>query len=598
MKILVIDDDPSISRLARLSLAAPHVEVLTASDAEAGCALAASDRPDAILLDYHLGGIDGSAVLGKLRDQAVTAAIPVVFLSATQADEADHFARDNAAGWIAKPFDHRALAAQLATFLGRPVQSPAKNDDLCVSRERYARDVREKLPAIHRRLALIEKEGSRSSLEEAVLDFHRLAGSGGTFGFPSVSELAGGAEAICRRLLAADSEPSPPAIQRLRTIAAAIGRELAVPNAEMTASAPLAVVSAGRPLSAELERVLLCEGLDVRIEDGRETRRGSSAHPDIIVAGEGVDPRAQAESILKMKMSRGSDDVCVLFVGTPPDPALVDFVFETPLSLELFLPSLRQRVEARRARSTRILIVESAGSDPFLRTVLESAGYEVCCHPDPTNIRAALSIFGPDVLLLGPAVEYATKAAIAADVRKTAGDSILPIVALDAAEGPRPASAAGVPLFDDHFRGTVAPSDLLTVIAARAERQRIVRRFMENDPLTDLLTRSRFLQRLREYDLEEGVTLFLSLPQLTALNDREGRQAGDLALLALATVIRKRLRGGDIACRWDGATLGLRLRKAAADDARSLAASIAAQCAELLERTTGLRDVPVAIRVD
>ena len=118
--ILIVDDEDDIRELARISLErVGGLRVATASSGEDGIDMAASERPDAILLDAMMPGLDGPATLARLRANAATAEIPVVFLTGSvQAAERDRFAALGAAGFLAKPFDPMTLADQLRACVG------------------------------------------------------------------------------------------------------------------------------------------------------------------------------------------------------------------------------------------------------------------------------------------------------------------------------------------------------------------------------------------------------------------------------------------------------------------------------------------------
>jgi CheY-like chemotaxis protein len=89
--------------------------VLEAESGAEGVQRAASDQPDAILLDVQMPDLDGPATLQRLRAQDATRDVPVVFLTAGPAPETDDPA---VAGTIAKPFDAGTLADQVAETLG------------------------------------------------------------------------------------------------------------------------------------------------------------------------------------------------------------------------------------------------------------------------------------------------------------------------------------------------------------------------------------------------------------------------------------------------------------------------------------------------
>ncbi len=122
MKVLIIDDEDDIRRIAALSLGKiGKMEVVDASGGAEGVRKAASERPDAILLDVMMPGLDGPATLSALRSNPATAEIPVVFLTAkAMASEIERLMGLGARGVLTKPFDPMSLPQELKTCLGRP----------------------------------------------------------------------------------------------------------------------------------------------------------------------------------------------------------------------------------------------------------------------------------------------------------------------------------------------------------------------------------------------------------------------------------------------------------------------------------------------
>ncbi len=121
MRIRVVADDRDTRRIARLSLArVGGMEVLEAGDGPAGIAAAGGSRPDAILLDVVMPGMDGPATLAALRADPATASIPVVFLTARDSRAgADELEGLGAAGVLSKPFDPMTLPDALRALLAR-----------------------------------------------------------------------------------------------------------------------------------------------------------------------------------------------------------------------------------------------------------------------------------------------------------------------------------------------------------------------------------------------------------------------------------------------------------------------------------------------
>jgi CheY-like chemotaxis protein len=120
LKVLIIDDDPDVRRIARLCLSQlGGMEVVEASSADEGLRLAAADEPDVILLDIMMPRIDGLAAIGSLRRTPETARIPVIFLTARTGEDDDALLRSTGArGLLSKPFDPITLATKVRNLLG------------------------------------------------------------------------------------------------------------------------------------------------------------------------------------------------------------------------------------------------------------------------------------------------------------------------------------------------------------------------------------------------------------------------------------------------------------------------------------------------
>jgi CheY-like chemotaxis protein len=121
-RILVVDDEDDIREVAQMSLEmVAGWEVIAARNGEEGLRLAAEHRPDAILLDVMMPGMDGPATAQRLREDPATAAIPVILLTAkVQATDRRRFEGMPVAGVLAKPFDPLELANQVSVTLGWP----------------------------------------------------------------------------------------------------------------------------------------------------------------------------------------------------------------------------------------------------------------------------------------------------------------------------------------------------------------------------------------------------------------------------------------------------------------------------------------------
>ena len=119
MKILIVDDDDDIRRIALFSLGrlGGH-EVSDAPAGAAGIERARRDVPDVILLDVMMPVMDGPATLAALRADPVTATVPVIFLTAKALRaEVERLVSLGASGVLTKPFDPRTLSDDLERVL-------------------------------------------------------------------------------------------------------------------------------------------------------------------------------------------------------------------------------------------------------------------------------------------------------------------------------------------------------------------------------------------------------------------------------------------------------------------------------------------------
>ena len=119
-RILVIDDEPEIREIVRVSLElVGGWKVASTGSAREGLTLAADQIPDAILLDVMMPDMDGPTAFQALQADPETRAIPVILLTAkVQASDLRRFERLGVAATIAKPFDPLTWPSQVADALG------------------------------------------------------------------------------------------------------------------------------------------------------------------------------------------------------------------------------------------------------------------------------------------------------------------------------------------------------------------------------------------------------------------------------------------------------------------------------------------------
>ena len=117
--ILVVDDEPTIAEVVARYLERAGYETRTAADGPSAVAAATIRRPDLVVLDIMLGGLDGLEVMRRIHDDAEER-VPVILLTA-KGEESDRLVglRQGADDYVVKPFSPRELVARVDAVLRR-----------------------------------------------------------------------------------------------------------------------------------------------------------------------------------------------------------------------------------------------------------------------------------------------------------------------------------------------------------------------------------------------------------------------------------------------------------------------------------------------
>lgn len=135
-RILVVDDEEDVLQSTALVVASLGYEAIPVQDASAILEAIVHNKPDLILQDLRMPGLNVAGLVASLRSDPATATVPLVFFSANT-DIAATAARYDAWGHLSKPFTADQLAGVLAKALGAPVATLSPRRDP----EREVRDV-------------------------------------------------------------------------------------------------------------------------------------------------------------------------------------------------------------------------------------------------------------------------------------------------------------------------------------------------------------------------------------------------------------------------------------------------------------------------
>ena len=114
-RILVVDDDPSILKFIRANLEARSYQVLTAVEGEEAIRIAEKEKPDLIILDIVMPGMDGFSVCRKIREWS---SVPILMLSAREGEnDLEKCKAYGANDYLTKPFVLKELLSMVKAML-------------------------------------------------------------------------------------------------------------------------------------------------------------------------------------------------------------------------------------------------------------------------------------------------------------------------------------------------------------------------------------------------------------------------------------------------------------------------------------------------
>jgi DNA-binding response OmpR family regulator len=123
-KILVIDDEPDLVSTIQCRLEWSKFEVVAADNGEEGLEKAANEKPDLILLDIDMPGMNGHEVLDRLRNRRDLRDIPVIMCTALcEAEDIAKASSYDIVDYIAKPFDFSELVEKISNVLANKALS-------------------------------------------------------------------------------------------------------------------------------------------------------------------------------------------------------------------------------------------------------------------------------------------------------------------------------------------------------------------------------------------------------------------------------------------------------------------------------------------
>lgn len=454
----------------------------------------------------------------------------------------------------------------------------------------YLADAPARLADLHKDLAAF-RMGEPDALESLRRRFHQLAGSGGSYGFPRVTEISRAMEHRMLTpppLLGTDADLIEQAIQDLRSAfdQAAVDFAEPVPMGKLPGFAyRTLLMMPASPLRKELVE-LLCEAgfvVDSREHEVEPWDLSPSERPDLVVFGTDItsDPLAR----VRFWSSATADRPRAVVIADQDDrldrlrtaAAGVDAVFGRS-SLPMGLVQYAKALAHIGAPPATVLVVEDDPAQAqLLATWLEQINARVRICNSAQMARDSLATDTPDLVLLDVDLPDIDGYAVARLMRQDPRLALVPVVFLtarqslgDEMEGLR---AGG----DDFLAKPVERSLLLQVVLTRTERGRRIRELVHRDSLTGASNHATLMAELEHAIAFSGrhgeplCFLMLDLDHFKRINDTYGHMVGDQVLQHVAGVFRRAIRGSDLLGRYGGEEFGIILRRCPPANGRQIA---------------------------
>ena len=455
--------------------------------------------------------------------------------------------------------------------------------------------------------------GERDAASSLKGRLHKLAGSGGSYGFPEISEIARVGETWLTENLAdcgKAAETIGPLLERL---------ESAFQKAQLGLGAALTdtprlvdfgwhalVLGASRPLAGTLAARLEAVGFDVVVADIGAPQARPVIPPELVVLVHeegGPDPYPIAAAwtgrrgvrprgVVLVEATHGHDRLRAAASG-------IDAVFPVAIA-ETELQNFAKAIARVGSPPAKVLLVED---DPAqaeaIDAILTQANLRVTRCATVTEASALLGTEFPDLILLDIQLPDGEGFTIARLARQDPRLALVPIVFLTAAADTDHQIRAVRSGGDDYLRKPIDPT-LLTLLALnRIERGRRVREMAHRDGLTGLLNHATLMAEL-EHAVEAArrrnepfAFIMADLDHFKRINDTFGHLVGDTVLIHVARQLQRLGRSSDLLARYGGDEFAMILLDNSAEGAEILVERIRTTLAE--EPATGpdLQAIPI-----
>jgi diguanylate cyclase (GGDEF)-like protein len=455
---------------------------------------------------------------------------------------------------------------------------------LKVLSESYATQLPEKLKQLEQALSQLPLVGwDERDFQNLLRLVHGLIGSGKTFGFASLSDVARTLEAYLRQLAQAKAVISKDQRKHILGLMhelhqAALHQDTSGTDQSGVIAVAQHIVSPRRifvvedeyELAEELKVQLGYFGYDVSVFNKLEDfRRAVQQTAEVIVLMDVTFPGDRLGGVKLMnEIQQGRDvPVPVVFLSAHDEfemrleAARAGSIayLSKPVNIGSLIDKLDNLTSTKPLAPYRVMIVDdSVALTAYHTAVLEQAGMTVKAVNNPFNVIESLLEFAPDLILIDLYMPECNGTDLAKVIRQLDAFVSIPIVFLSAENDlDKQLFAMGLG-GDDFLTKPIQPPHLISSVTSRIRRSLMLRSFMVRDSLTGLLNHTAIKDQLDgevAWAIREKKPLsfaMVDIDHFKLVNDSYGHPVGDRVIKSLSRLLKQRLRTSDLVGRYGG----------------------------------------------
>jgi len=468
----------------------------------------------------------------------------------------------------------------------KPMDSPANK--LQLLREKYAAS----LPAELEKMNEIWREFNEnlsdiSNLHTLYVNFHKLAGSGATFGFSALSNIARSLENLIKENVEKETNLERAQFAQINTLLESLREAATHPERVESVmesntlssidinfqnqhdTKDIYLLSSDDAFSSSFAKQVSAYGYEVSIFDSFEKFKTVFQQTTPIVSVLDIQFLDDQDSKTKFSEMNAAQDgnIPVIILSKSGDiqtrlnavrAGALGF-FTLPVDINSLIDKLDSLVVFRETEPYRILIIDdSTYLSSHYALILEQVGMETRVVNNPLDILEHLESFNPELILLDLHMPECDGAELANVIRQLESFITVPIVYLSGETDLVKQIDAMTIGGDEFLTKPIGPVFLLSTVTNRVRRSRVLRSLMVRDSLTGLLNHTRIKEMLviemdRARRRKSSMCyVMIDIDNFKTVNNQFGHPVGDLVIKHLSSLLSQRIRKTDIIGRYGG----------------------------------------------